>query len=111
MKKNDFVQIKGMDLKELAGKDKDLKKEIADLTLDKNMKKLKDLKIIAKKKKDRAQVLTVIKQKELLKQLESIVGNSAKDQKNELRQAQQEQGKKVSKEEEISDKRKEKTSS
>jgi len=28
MKKNDFVQIKGMDLKELAGKDKDLKKEI-----------------------------------------------------------------------------------
>ena len=111
MKKNDFVQIKGMDLKELAGKDKDLKKEIADLTLDKNMKKLKDLKIISKKKKDRAQVLTVIKQKELLKQLESIVGNSAKDQKNELRQAQQEQGKKVSKEEKISDKRKEKTSS
>lgn len=73
MKKNEFVQVKGLDVKELAVKVKALRKEIADLTLDKNMKKLKDLKSISKKKKDLAQVLTVIKQKELLGQLESKV--------------------------------------
>lgn len=70
MKKNDFVQIKSLDIKELIGKAKALKKEMADLFLDKNMKKLKDLKSISKKKKDLAQILTVLKQKELLKVLE-----------------------------------------
>jgi len=70
MKKNDFVQIKSLDIKELIGKTKALKKEMADLFLDKNMKKLKDLKSISKKKKDLAQILTVLKQKELLKALE-----------------------------------------
>lgn len=73
MKKNDFVQIKALDLKELIAKVKDLKKEIADMTLDKNMKKLKDLKMISKKRKDLAQVLTIIKQKELLQELESRI--------------------------------------
>lgn len=71
MKKNEFVQIKGLDLKELKVKVKALKNEIASLTLDKNMKKLKDLKMVSKKKKDLAKVLTVIRQKELLSQLES----------------------------------------
>ena len=70
MKKNDFVQIKGLDIKELIAKAKTIKKEIADLTVDKNMKKLKDLKMISKKKKDVAQILTVLKQKELLSKLE-----------------------------------------
>ncbi len=73
MKKQEFVQIKGLDLKELKVKIGSLNQEIADLTLDKNMKKLKDLKMVSKKKKELAQVLTVTRQKELLNQLESRV--------------------------------------
>ncbi|MDD5415570.1 MAG: 50S ribosomal protein L29 [Candidatus Daviesbacteria bacterium] len=72
MKKNDFLQIKGLDVRELKVKARTLKEEIANLTLDKNMKKLKDLKMVSKKKKELAQILTIIKQKELLIQLESI---------------------------------------
>ena len=70
MKKNELTQIKGLDNKELKAKAKILKKEMADLTLDKNMKKLKDLKTIGKKRKDLAQILTVLRQKELLTILE-----------------------------------------
>lgn len=73
MKKNEFMQIKGLDLKELKLKIKALKEEIADFEMDKNMRKLKDLKIISKKRKDVAQILTVMKQKELLAQLEPKV--------------------------------------
>ncbi len=71
MKKQDFVQVKGLDLKELRIKVGTLKGEIANLILDKNMKKLKDLKTISKKKKEMARVLTVIRQKELLEELET----------------------------------------
>ena len=70
MKRQQLIQIKGLDLKELKEKAKALKSEIADLVMDKNMKKLKDLKIIRKKRKDLAQVLTVARQKEMLQQLE-----------------------------------------
>lgn len=72
MKKNEFIQIKGLDLKELNSKANALREEIANLTLDKNMKKLKDLKMISKRKHDLAQILTVITQKELLIQLEAL---------------------------------------
>lgn len=71
MKRNELTQSKGLDIKELKKIGKTIKKEIADLTLDKNMKKLKDLKSINKKKKDLAQVLTIMRQKELLKELET----------------------------------------
>lgn len=71
MKKQDFVQIKGLDLKELKVRAGTLKDEIANLILDKNMKKLKDLKKVSKKKKELSQVLTVINQKELLEELET----------------------------------------
>lgn len=70
MKKNELIQIKGLDVKELNGKAKTLKKEIADLVMDINMKKIKDLKSVGKKRKDLAQVMTVIRQKEILGQLE-----------------------------------------
>ncbi len=70
MKKNEFVIIKGLDIKELRLKSKAFKKEIADLNFDKNTKKLKDLKSIDKKRKELAQVLTVLNQKELLAKLE-----------------------------------------
>ena len=70
MKKNDLTQIKGLDAKELRGKVKTITKEMADLVMDKNMKKLKDVKLIYKKRKDLAQVLTILRQKELLAKLE-----------------------------------------
>jgi len=71
MKKNELTQIKESDIKELGSKSKAIRIEIADLTLDKNMKKLKDLKTISKKRIDLAQILTIIRQKELLGELES----------------------------------------
>ena len=70
MKRQEFAAIKGLDIKELRLKLKTFKKEIADLTMDKNMKKLKDLKSIDKKRKELAQVLTVLNQKQTLAKLE-----------------------------------------
>lgn len=71
MKKNEFKQIKELSVSQLQEKAKVLKNEMADLVLDKNMKKLKDLKIVSKKRKELAQILTVLKQKETLIELES----------------------------------------
>ena len=70
MKKNEFAQIKNLDVKELKDKAKSLKGEIGKLTMEKNMKKFKDLKMISKKRKDLAQILTVVRQKQLLEELE-----------------------------------------
>ena len=71
MKRNDLAEAKRLDQKSILEKVKILSKEITDLILDKNMNKLKDLKAINKKKKDIAQLLTILRQKELLEQLES----------------------------------------
>ena len=65
-----LIELKNMDNKALLLKVMQAKKELADLILDKNMKKLKDLTAVSKKKKDVAQMLTVIKQKQLIGQLE-----------------------------------------
>lgn len=73
MKKNDFIQIKGLNIEELKVKAKALKKEISDLVMDKNMKKLKDTNSVSKKRKDLAQVLTVLRQKEILEELKTKV--------------------------------------
>ena len=70
MKKNDFLQIKTLDIVTLIQKAKEIKLKIADLILDKNMSKLKDLKVIGKVRKDLAQTLTVLRQKQLLIELE-----------------------------------------
>lgn len=72
MKKNDLTEIKTFDMKTLIEKAKSINKEIADLIMDKNMSKLKDLKVISKKRKDLAQVMTVLNQKRLLESLESV---------------------------------------
>lgn len=83
MKKNDFIQIKNLDIKELKDKAKVLRSDIAKNVLDKNMKKLKDLKQVSKKKKDLAQVLTIIRQKELLAELESNMESRKPDRKED----------------------------
>lgn len=70
MKKKDLTQIKGLSAKELIEKSQQLKKEIANLLVDKNMKKLKDTKKYFKVRKDLAQTLTILNQKQLLEQLE-----------------------------------------
>lgn len=70
MKKNEFAALKPLEIKELREKAKVLKKEIAGLVMEKNMRKLKDLKSISQKRKEAAQLLTLIRQKELLMKLE-----------------------------------------
>lgn len=73
MRKKDFLEIKNLDEKALIVKVKGLKVEIANLVIDKNMSKLKDLKIIFKKRRDLAQILTTLRQKQLLRELEAKV--------------------------------------
>jgi ribosomal protein L29 len=70
MKKNDLTDTKALDIKALRERAKKLRSEVADLHLDKNMNKLADTKTIWKRRKDLAQVLTVLKQKELLAMFE-----------------------------------------
>lgn len=96
MKKNDFVPIKGLDVKELMLKAKELKLEISNLVMDKNMKKTKDLKTASKKRKDLAQVLTIARQKELLEKLESSSPSGARSQESskKIEEPKEEKGEK-----------------
>lgn len=71
MKRTELTQVKGLSIKELAERSKQLKRELAGLVIDLNMKKLKDIKTVFKKRKDLAQVLTVLRQKQLLEELEA----------------------------------------
>ncbi len=70
MKKNQLNETKQLDKVLLLELVKKTRIEISDLVLDKNMSKLKDLKSIDKKKKDLAQILTILRQKELIEELE-----------------------------------------
>lgn len=71
MKRNDFIEIKNLDIKALGAKVRTLRTEIADSVMDKHMNTLKNAKSIRNKRKEIAQLLTVIRQKELLSVLES----------------------------------------
>ena len=70
MKKNDLLDIKALDEKSLRQKVKQTRVELSDLVLDKGMNKLKDVKTISKKRRDLARLLTILRQKELLSELE-----------------------------------------
>lgn len=70
MKRTELTQIKGLTIQELIDKTKSIKRGIGDLVIDLNMKKLKDTRAVFKKRKDLAQVLTVLRQKQLLEELE-----------------------------------------
>lgn len=74
--KFDIANIKNMDTKSIFATAKQMRLEIADLMIDKNMNKLKDLKSIDKKRKDLARTLTVLNQKQGLEKLEA--GKEAK---------------------------------
>lgn len=70
MRKNDLLEIKKMDLKALKNKAKQASQEVADLVFELKSNKQKNLKSVKNKRKDLAQVLTILKQKELLERLE-----------------------------------------
>ena len=69
MKRNELKEIKGLEIKVINARVKKTKDELADLIMDKNMKKLKDVKAVDKKRKDIAQILTILRQKQLLEKL------------------------------------------
>ncbi len=75
MKRNDFLEIKNLEIKALGQKIDTAKKELAGLVMDKNMSKLKDRKSISKKRKDIARMMTVLRQKQLLGELELKVAD------------------------------------
>lgn len=60
-----------MDEKALKEKAKKVKEEIMSLMIDKNMNKMPNLKSIKSKKNELAKILTVLKQKQLLAELEA----------------------------------------
>lgn len=80
MKKNELTEIKNLTIDQLVKKAVGLKKDIAGLVLDKNMRKLKDLKSVSKKKKDLARVLTFARQKQLLGEIEAKVKDIVKEE-------------------------------
>lgn len=70
MKKQQLNEIKKMDIKTVTEEARKIKKELANLQIEKNIAKLTNLKAFMLKRKDLAQILTVLKQKQLLKELE-----------------------------------------
>lgn len=72
MKRNDLQDMKNLDIKALSAKAEEISVEISSLVITKNTSGLKDLKQISRLKKDRAQILTVKRQKSLLEELEAV---------------------------------------
>jgi len=70
MKKTEFAEIKKMEIISLSGKIKSAQKEILGFILDKSTNKVTNLKMIKSKRKDLAQMITVLRQKQMLKELE-----------------------------------------
>ncbi len=69
MKKNDLTEIRQLEVKALMAKVMLAKNAVADFVLDKNMHKLKDLKVISKTRKEIAKMLTIANQKKMLESL------------------------------------------
>lgn len=79
MKRNEFVALKGLEIKELMLKADGIRAEIADATMDKNRNILKDLKSIDKRRKDIAKILTLINQKMALEKIAPKLTEKAKE--------------------------------
>lgn len=77
MKKTALKEIKGLENKELNKRIKEAKKELAGMVIEgdsrNSAKGAKDIKRVFKKRKDIAQMLTILRQKELLLEVESKV--------------------------------------
>jgi len=70
MKKTELTETKTISAEELIKKVTLLKGELADLILEKQMGKLKNKKSVFKKRKDLSQIMTILRQKQLLSELE-----------------------------------------
>lgn len=70
MKKTEFAEIKKMEIQPLLGKIKNAQKEILGFILDKSTNKITNLKVIKNKRRDLAQMMTVLRQKQILQELE-----------------------------------------
>lgn len=70
MKKSDLEALRKMERSGLLKKAAELKAQISDMVMDKHMGKLADKKAILKKRHERAAVLTVLTQKQMLENLE-----------------------------------------
>lgn len=73
MKKQQLMEVKKLEIPALLERVKKIRGELSDLVLDKNMDKLKDVRMIHKTRRDLAQVLTILRQKQLVSELESRV--------------------------------------
>lgn len=74
MKKTDLAEVKKMEMAQIRSKLKRITLEAQKLKLDKAVNKLTDLKSISKRRKDIAQMFTILRQKELLAKLEEQNG-------------------------------------
>lgn len=70
MKRNELAEVKKMTIKAVEGKIEEAYHKIERLVMDKNMNKLTNTCEIKNKRRDLAQLLTVMKQKKLLEKLE-----------------------------------------
>lgn len=70
MKKTAFTEIKKMDIKPLLEKVQSAQKEILGLILDKSTGKVANVKVTKNKRKDLSQMMTVLRQKQMLQELE-----------------------------------------
>lgn len=73
MKKQTLAEIKKIDIRTLKGRMQHSDEEMQKLVLDKSINKLTDVKILRRKRKDIAQIATILRQKELLNQLEEQI--------------------------------------
>lgn len=73
MKKQALAEIKKMDIQAIKERIKYSDEELQKLVMDKSINKLTDVKILARKRKDIAQISTILRQKELLNQLEERI--------------------------------------
>lgn len=69
MKKAQLKEIKSLEIKGLAGKVEKARQELVSLKLD---QKQKDKKAFFKKRKDIAQMLTILRQKQMLLELQTL---------------------------------------
>lgn len=76
MKKTELKEVKILSVNDLSKKVKEAKKQLADIVMERSQlaaKGSKDVKSFFKKRKDIAQMMTILRQKELLSELESKV--------------------------------------